>query len=206
MGNKIIVFGGTGDVGQIIVSKLINKGKTVFVLTRQDKKSKDNLIYVRGSVLDEIIIEQIIKPTDEIIVALGFNNSSHDTMSRGTANIISTMKKKGTRRLICLSAQGAGDSWNDMPEDFKKMVLVDDILSASFKDHGIQEDIIKQSNLDWTIVKPSEIVDDEETGTYTINQFTSESIFQISNRDVAQFIATELAERKYIRQEVVITN
>lgn len=206
MKNKIIVFGGTGDVGQSIVNKLIENGESVIVLTRQEKLSTNELTYVRGDVLDEKVVEQIISPDGKVIIALGFNSSAFDTMSRGTANIISAMKQKKAKRLVCLSAHGAGDSWDYMPQQFKKTVLANKILDASFKDHSIQEDFVKQSGLEWTIVRPTEIIRGKETGTYTVNHPTGESKFQISNPDVAQFMVTELTENKYIKQTVMITN
>ncbi|MGC4129718.1 MAG: SDR family oxidoreductase [Bergeyella sp.] len=206
MKERIIVFGGTGDVGRLIVDKLINNKETVYVLTRQEKLSVDNLHYIVGNVLDKKIIEQTIQQGDKIVIALGFNNSDFDTMSKGTANIIEAMKKKGAKRLICLSAQGAGDSWEYMPEDFKQMVLNDEILNASFKDHSIQEKFVTQTDLNWTIVRPTEIIADKENGTFTVNKPTEKSKFQISNLDVAQFIVTELTEEKYLKQVVMITD
>ncbi len=206
MKGKIIVFGGTGDVGQLVVKKLLNGNHSVVVLTRQEKSSSDNLDFVIGDVLDDTLVGKIINPDDSVIITLGFNNSSQDTMSRGTANIISAMNKKGVKRLVCLSAQGAGDSWDYMPDDFKKMVSADKILSASFKDHSIQEEIVKQSNLDWTIVRPTEIISGKESGTFTINRPSDNSKFQISNSDVAQFIVTALEEGKYVRQVAMITD
>lgn len=206
MKNKIIVFGGTGDVGQIIVQKLLDKEQTVCVLTRQKKDSNDRLFYKVGNVLDFNTVEKLIEQDDRVIISLGFNNSSFDTMSKGTANIISAMNKKGAKRLVCLSAQGAGDSWDYMPEEFKKMVLSNDILSASFKDHSIQENLVKQSDLDWTIVRPTEIISDNENRTYTVNKPNEMSRFQISNFDVAQFIVTELTENRYVKQVVMITD
>lgn len=203
---KIIVFGGTGDVGKIIVKKLLNKGQNVCVLTRQKKEDAENLNYVVGNVLDIDIVETIINQDDKVIVSLGFNNSTFDTMSKGTANIISAMYKKGAKRLVCLSAQGAGDSWEYMPEEFKQMVLNDEKLNASFKDHSVQEDLIKMSNLDWTIIRPTEIIEEKESGTFTVNRPNENSRFQISNFDVAQFIVTELTEEKYNRQVAMITD
>ena len=148
MQNKVIVFGGTGDVGQIIVQKLIAQNYEVSVLTRQAKKSTENLRYIVGNVLEPVVVDASIEKNDRVIVALGFNDSDQDTMSRGTANVISAMKNKGAKRLVCLSAQGVGDSWHYMPDEFKEMVLDNAILKASFLDHGVQEDILKKSNLE----------------------------------------------------------
>jgi len=206
MENKIIVFGGTGDVGQVIVQKLLDKDQNVYVLTRQSMESKANLSYEVGNVLDAQTIEQIIGQDDKIIISLGFNNSSLDTMSKGTGNIISAMKKNGTKRLICLSAQGAGDSWNYMPDQFKRMVLNDTILKTSFHDHGIQEELVKKSNLEWTIVRPTEITSEPEKATFTKNGPAENSAFKISKFDVAQFIVDELNEDNFTGQVVMITD
>lgn len=197
--NEVVVFGGTGDVGRIIVQKLILTKSLVKVLTRTPKSSEmeNEPEYVIGNVLDDGIVKATIDNDDTVIIALGFNNSSLDTMSKGTQNIVSAMLEKGCNRVICLSAQGAGDSWDHMPDSFKEMVIKDSILSASFKDHTNQENIIEKSGLDWTIVRPTEIVDSPESGNYLINGFSENPSYQISKYDVAQFIVSEIFQHKY---------
>jgi len=203
---SIAIFGGTGDVGKIIVDKLKSINQTVAVLTRQDNKSIEHLHFKTGNVLDYNSVESCINAGDQIVISLGFNNSALDTMSRGTKNILDAMKAKKCSRLICLSAQGAGDSWDYMPDEFKTMVLNDPILKASFHDHGIQEQFVKNSNLEWTIVRPTEITSEEAKGTYTKNAPTEHSTYQISKFDVAQFIVDELNENNFIGQVVMITD
>lgn len=149
---NITVFGGTGDVGQVIVNKLMANNHYIKVLTRQSKESINNVKYITGNVLDQNAVEQAIDSEDLVIISLGFNNSAKDTMSKGTQHIIKAMQAKNCKRLICLSAQGAGDSWDYMPHEFKTMVINDPVLKASFEDHGVQEAIIKATTMDWTIV------------------------------------------------------
>ena len=72
---KTIVFGGTGDVGQIIVNRLIDQRKQVCVLTRQSKDSTDNLTYIVGNVIDSKTVQKCINEGDNVVIALGFNNS-----------------------------------------------------------------------------------------------------------------------------------
>lgn len=90
---KIVVFGGTGDVGRSIVEKLVAGDKQVVVLTRRvDQPSVGNLHYVVGNVLDYSTVEKCMHRNDQIIISLGFNDSALDTMSRGTKNIIEAMQ------------------------------------------------------------------------------------------------------------------
>lgn len=204
---NFVVFGGTGNVGRIVVSEL-SKNNSVKILTRQDVSIFDskNVQLIKGNVLDISAIKGTIDSGDIVIIVLGFNNSASDTMSVGTKNILNAMMKTNSRRVICLSAQGAGDSWDYMPEEFKKMVLSDSILKASFADHTIQEQFIRESSLDWTIVRPTEIVDIPGKGVWTENGFSNSLKFCISKFDVARFIIDESLANKYIRSVVMITN
>jgi putative NADH-flavin reductase len=206
--NNVVVFGGTGDVGRIVVEKLLEQGRIVKILTRNEvlESSHINLHLIKGNVLEASSVEHCIESQDIVIIALGFNNSSLDTMSRGTANIVSAMLEKKCRRLVCISAQGAGDSWEHMPDSFKNMVLNDPILTASFKDHTLQEQTVKNSNLNWTIVRPTEIVDEIESGGYCVNGYRDNLTFQISKYDVAQFIVDETFNDAYVNKVAMITN
>lgn len=203
---RITIFGGTGNLGKIITKKLLDKNQNVCVLSRQQLRSNGHVQYVTGNVLDIEAVKRCINEGDQVVVSLGFNNSDIDTMSRGTSNVVKAMKEKNCKRLICVSAQGAGDSWDYMPSEFKEMVLSDSILKASFTDHSLQEKSVMQPEFEWTIVRLTEIIDIEETKNYSINKITPNSAFKISKYDVAAFIVKELFEKKYSRQVAMITN
>ena len=206
--NNVVVFGGTGEVGQIVVEKLLARDRIVKILTRNEtsKSNHTNLSVIKGNVLEASTVEQCIESHYIVIIALGFNNSGLDTMSKGTANIVTVMLGKKCNRLICLSAQGAGDSWEHMPDTFKTMVSNDPILTASFKDHTLQEQVVKNSNLNWTIVRPTEIVNEIESGGYCVNDYKDNLTFQISKYDVAQFIVDEISNNAYVNKVAMITN
>lgn len=205
---SVAVFGGTGSIGQLVVEKLSKSQTKVKVLTRKmpNAQMAENCEYFVGNVLDLNAVDNVVSKEDVVLITLGFNDSARDTMSRGTANIVNVMKSKGCDRIICLSAQGAGDSWDHMPSDFKEMVSKDEILSASFKDHGIQEDLIKNSDLDWTIVRPTEIVDSSMPGkVFTVNEYRDDLIFQISRQHVAEFICAVIQNNTYSKNVAMIT-
>jgi putative NADH-flavin reductase len=207
--SRVVVFGGTGSVGSIIIQKLLAREFEVKLLSRRKQVdgSRKNITYIIGNVLDLNSVENCISRGDIVVISLGFNDSIINTMSLGTRNIIETMTRKGSTRLICLSAQGTGDSWNHMPDSFKEMVNNDRILRASFKDHGAQENFVTNSNLEWTIVRPTEIIDSDPLGKeYVVNSHQDGLLFQISKNNVAEFIVSEVLESKYVKKVVMITS
>lgn len=205
---SIVVFGGTGSIGQLVVKNLLKGKATVKVLTRNKPSAKnmEGCEYIAGNVLDQVAVDNVISKEDIVVITLGFNNSARDTMSRGTENIIKAMKSKGCTRLVCLSAHGAGDSWDHMPNSFKEMVGGDDVLSASFKDHGIQEQMVMSSGLEWTIVRPTEVIDSPIPGkTFVVNGYRDDLTFQISKHDVADFMCSVIQENTYSTSVAMIT-
>jgi nucleoside-diphosphate-sugar epimerase len=203
---KIVLFGGTGDVGQVVVDKLCSRGESVTVLTRQTIPSADALRYVTGNVLNPDAVAACIEPGDQVIITLGFDESAADVRTRGTKNILDAMKAQGCRRVACVSSHGVGDSWEAMPDAFKQTVASDPRLSAAFHDHDLQEQFVRDSGLDWTIVRPTGIVDTPETGAFSIGFAPERPTSVISKRDVAQFLVDALYDDRLVGRTVLITN
>ena len=76
------------------------------------------------------------------------------------------------------------------------------LLRQPFADHQKQEAYVKQSHLDWTIVRPGAFVEGERTGNYRHgfpgNDKTSQ--LKISRADVADFILKQLGDDFYLHQ------
>ena len=99
-------------------------------------------------------VERSIQGQDAVICALGARDLKA-TMIRteGTVNIIGAMKKGDVRRLFAVSAMGVGESWNDLSMFNKLLFAV--FMKSTRKDHEAQEAAVKESGLDWTIIRPS---------------------------------------------------
>jgi putative NADH-flavin reductase len=111
------------------------------------------------------------------------------------------MESTGVRRLICLSSLGVGDSRSNLPF-FTKYVIVSIFLRHAFADHERQEAIVRQSSLDWTIVRPPHLTDGSRTGSYRHGFAASDRQIagQISRADVADFMLKQLTETLYLHQ------
>lgn len=127
--------------------------------------------------------------------------------SRGTLCAIRAMHATGVRRLICQSTLGAHESWTNL-DFFWKRIMFGALLRPVHKDHEIQEDLVRASGLDWTIVRPSAFGDGPATGAYKEGFGPEERdlALKISLADIAGFIARHLAELRYRGQAVAISN
>jgi len=118
-----------------------------------------------GDVLDPVAVEQAVSGRDAVLCAIGAGAGRTTLREDGTRNIIRAMEKAGVRRLICQSSMGVGDSRANLGF-LTKYVIVPVFLRHAFADHERQEAVVKESTLDWTIVRPPHLKDGLHTGTY----------------------------------------
>jgi putative NADH-flavin reductase len=82
------------------------------------------------------------------------------------------------------------------------------LLKKAFQDHQLQEQYIGNSDLDYTIVRPSALTDGTITNGYKIG-FDGEHKrlnLKISRADVADFMLRQLQTNGYIKKAVSISN
>ena len=72
--------------------------------------------------------------------------------SHATRVLVNAMESRGVKRLICVTGFGAGDSYASI--SFLQLVPFRLVFGRAYDDKSVQERLIKQSSLDWTIVRP----------------------------------------------------
>ncbi|MDJ0899768.1 MAG: SDR family oxidoreductase [Xenococcus sp. MO_188.B8] len=202
---NLLIFGSTGGTGRQVVQQALEQGHTVTAFARDRSKldiQHPNLKVVQGDVMDSTSVEKAVQDQDAVVCVLGAGqNMTSKIRSQGTQQIIQAMEKEGIQRFICQSTLGAGDSWENL-NFFWKYIMFGFLLRKPFADHQLQEDYVKQSHLDWTIVRPGAFVDGEQTGNYRHgfpgNDKTSK--LKISRADVADFILKQLIDDSYLHQ------
>jgi putative NADH-flavin reductase len=115
------------------------------------------------------------------------------------------MTRHGVRRLICVTGIGAGDSKGHGGFLYDRLVNPL-LLKTIYEDKDRQEALIKASQADWTIVRPGFLTNGPLTGKYrVITDLTGITAGRISRADVAHFILAELADKRYLRQTLLLT-
>lgn len=202
---KLVIFGSTGTVGRQVVEQALNQGHWVTAFARNPNRldiRHPHLNRVQGDVMDFQIVKQAIHGQEAVVCVLGSGKKLTGTVrSEGTRQIIRAMEATGVRRLICQSTLGAGDSWGSL-NFYWKYIMFGLILRNVFADHEKQEDYVRQSHLDWTIVRPGAFLDGELTGNYRhgFSGTDKSSQLKISRADIADFILKQLVDNTYLHK------
>lgn len=207
---KIVVFGASRGVGLEVVRQALEAGHIVTAFVRSPEKFtvKDaNLIVVKGDSMDTNAVEKVIAGQDAVISTLGPTRPPVPHMMETSAkNIVAGMKKHGVSRLV--STTGAGVR---QPEDQPKFIdhFIGFLLNLLAKDvvldsaANVKE--IRESDLDWTVVRYPRLMDGEHRGRYQVGYVSKSSGTQLSRADGADFILKELTEIKWLKKLPVVS-
>ncbi|MEV0105916.1 SDR family oxidoreductase [Nocardia sp. NPDC050799] len=206
---RIAVFGATGTVGRHVVEQALARGYEVTALTRDAgriTRTHERLHIVEGDVLDPGAVERAVYGQDAVLVALG-NGRKGVVRAEGTRTVVEAMNRTGVKRLICQSTLGAGDSRANL--DFLwKYIMFGLLLRPAYADHQQQEDYVRASDLEWTIVRPSAFTDGPRTGAYRRGFGADEAglSLKIARADIAEFLLDQITDRTYVHRAPGISN
>ena len=207
----LALFGATGRTGRHLLQQALERGYNVRVLARDPGKlavQSERLVVVRGNLKDAACVEEVITGADAVLSVLGpTSNEPTFEISRGTADIMSTMKRQGVKRLIISAGAGVGDP-GDTPKLFNKLINV--ALKATAR--NVYEDMLKTvdqvrgSGLEWTVVRVPRLTDGPKTGQVRVGMVGQGTGANLSRADMAEFMLKQVNDSRHLRQAPVISN
>jgi putative NADH-flavin reductase len=157
---------------------------------------------MRGDVLDLPSIEQVVVGQDAVLSILGvpYSRKPITVYSQGTANIIQAMKHHGLRRLVCVSS-GATNPHDDPQESFIFRKIIKPIIGRTlYADMARMEALVKESDLDWTIIRAARLFDTSTVTHYQVAQaYIVPGGRKTSRTDLADFMLQQLTADEYVR-------
>lgn len=211
---KIVVFGSTGKTGQLLVKKALQGGHEVTAYLRGESlhKLKHNhfinihharLKLIEGRLDDRDKMREALLGADVCLSALGGESriKQSEQFTSGIATIIELMEELDVKRFIYLSMLGVGESRYFMSR-FVRFVLCDLLLRVPISDHAINEERIKASHLDWTIIRAGCLSDGPKSSIerHGCEQITISDSTDISRANVAQFMLKQITTNEYIKK------
>jgi putative NADH-flavin reductase len=199
----VLVIGASRGIGLETVKAALAAGHRVRALARSAVSVEhERLETLAGDATDPAMLARGVAGVDAVILSLGvsspFSLAPVTLFSRSTRHLVAAMQAAGVRRLIAVTGLGAGDSRGKGSLLYTKLVFPL-ILSRIYEDKDVQEDFIRKSGLDWTIVRPGLLTSGPARGRYRVltepATWTSGSV---SRADVADFLVKQLDDRSLI--------
>ncbi len=207
---KILVLGATGATGRLIVSTAIAKGYEVVALVRSKVKAADlvGAELIEGDARDSAALTRAIAGCDAVVSSLGTAMSSFKEvtlLSTATRALVGVMEQQNIRRLVGITGLGAGDSRGHGGFFFDRLLLPL-MLRKVYDDKNRQEDAIRASKLDWTIVRPMVLNDKQARGSIkALTDLSGVHGGTIARADVAEFVVQQLGVDAWLRKAPLIT-
>jgi putative NADH-flavin reductase len=201
----IALFGATGGTGRQVLAQALAQGHNVSALVRDPSKltERTGLTLVTGDVLDQAATTRCIQGTEAVICVLGSHGSRDPVEAAGTRTILEGMRQAGVRRLIAVTSLGVGDSREQINWAFR--LIMDLTLKPIMTAKEEQERLIKDSGLDWTIIRPGGLTDGPRTGAYRYGRDRSIKGGRISRADVADFVLRQLTDTTFVHQTPAVS-
>jgi uncharacterized protein YbjT (DUF2867 family) len=189
--STVAIAGGHGKIALILGRLLDERGDTVRGLIRNPDQEDD----LRAAGIEPVLcdlegdgdVAAAIRGADAVVFAAGAGPGSGDarksTMDRGgVVKLVDAAKAEGVSRYLIVSSMGADKAPEAGAEGFGAY------LQAKFE----ADEAVRASGLDYTVVRPGGLTDDEGTGLVTIAESTGRG--QIPRADVAAVFVACLDE------------
>lgn len=199
---KILILGANGGIGRQCVEQALQAGHTVTALVRNPANlslSHPKLSTVKGDILKPGTFEKYFSGQDAIISALGVSggllgDKPTTLYSQGAVNTLQAMQKYGIERAFFISAS-ALDISPVLPfyVRFAAKYILQKLLKHMYADQRLMEQAVKDSSINYTIVRPPQLINKPVTGHYrvAVNHFLKNAL-KISRADVAHFILNHI--------------
>jgi putative NADH-flavin reductase len=209
---RVLIIGASKGVGLETTRQALKAGYHVRALARSAVETAlqdPSLEKVRGDALKTEDVATSLIGVDAVILTLGVGLGDMFRQVRlfsdATRVLIAAMRAQGVKRLICLTGFGAGDSHASI--SILQRLPFELVFGRAYEDKSLQESLIKESGLDWTIVRPGVLTNGRRTGRYKILSNASQWRNGIISRsDVAEFLVRQIADRAYVHQAPVLVN
>jgi putative NADH-flavin reductase len=207
---KLLVIGANRGIGRRLVELALDEGHTVTALVRNPEQlpvSHDRLSVINGDIRDREAVNRAVEDQDAVCITIGINPTRKPVtvFSEGAKTVIEALAHSDANQLICVTGIGAGDSKNH-GGFFYDRIFNPLLLKTIYEDKERQEALVRNSNLEWVIVRPGFLTNGPLTGTYRVLiDLAGVTAGKISRADVAHFILNEIKEKAYLSKTPLLT-
>ena len=207
---NITIIGASAGIGLETVKRGLNRKHSITTLSRSEIKIEENksLTMIIGDATNKTDLLNSIQHAEAILVTLGTSqNMKATTLFSDFAKLMVEIQRENKIEVpfIFVTGFGAGESKNYVPWLVKMFLKY--MLKDVYADKTQMEEIITESNLHWTVVRPGRLLDKELTEKYRVENklFKGINIGGINRADVADFLIKQAENQTELKKYIGIS-
>jgi len=221
---KLTIVAATGGIGRQVFEQAVAAGHDVTAVVRNPEKLRGapaRIVAADLSAADPATLRSAVEGADAVLSGLGPTSTAEaGVAAQGTRAIVDAMTATGATRIVVVSAAPIGTvaspgrpdpPKHDPGDGFVMRHALNPLVKAALRKHyadlALMEDILRDSGLAWTVIRPPRLTDKPLTGTYRIayGRNLRRGVL-VSRADVAHLMLRVLDQPQTVKQVLGIAN
>jgi putative NADH-flavin reductase len=210
---RIVVFGANGGTGRLLTQQAVEAGHTVVAVTRNPSDfpvQHERLTVAEADAYDRASVAGVMEGADAVLSTLGvpFTRKPITIYSEGIANIVAAMEQHGVKRVVAVTS-AATDPRPHADGGFLVNRVMQPLVTATigkstYVDMRRMEALLRASNLDWTVLRPSGLFDSTSVSDYRLDEDHADGVFT-SRTDLAASLLAQVESTQWRHKFVAVT-
>jgi len=210
---RISVFGANGGTGRVLVRQAVDAGHEVVAVTRRPDEfpfTHPRLIIAKADVHGSQAVYRAVEGSEAVLSSLGVPFTSKPIMvySEGVSAIIAAMSRLGVKRIAVVSSTTV-EPHHHAEGGFILNRIMQPMVSATigkttYADMRAMEDILRRSDLDWTVVRSAGLFEAGHVSFYQVSDGQLDGVFT-SREDLADCLLAQVSDSRFVRKTIEVT-
>lgn len=216
--STLLVLGGSGRTGIHVLEHAIGRGHQVRALVRNPAafEAPAGVQLITGTPAEVDDIRRAAEGADAVVSVLNNSRASDNPWAKPVSPphfltdaaraTLTVMGEQGIRRIVATSSQGVAEDWRHISPLMRGLVTISNI-KAGFRDHDGVDELMRASDVDWTLARAVALTDKAATGPLRAAERGTEKPAAFVNRgDLAAFLLDAVEEGTWIRRTPLVWN
>lgn len=210
---RISIFGANGGTGRVLVRQALDAGHEVVAVTRRPGEfpfTHPRLVIAGADVRDIRAVCSALEGSGAVLSSLGvpFTRKPVTVYSEGVSVITAAMSLLGVKRIVVVSST-AVEPHRHAEGGFMLNRVMQPLVSrtigkTTYADMRVMEDILRRSDLDWTVVRPAGLFEAGRVSSYQVSDGPLDGVFT-SREDLAACLLAQGSDPRFARKTIEVT-
>jgi uncharacterized protein YbjT (DUF2867 family) len=156
---RIAVLGASGRTGRLVVEQAVERGHQPRPVVRRPEAAVDESWAIADG-RDVAALTAALSGCDAVAFTIGpTGHSDPRVVTECLAATLQAMSASGVTRIAVVTADGPFADSGDPLSRFVAKPILNLLLYESFEDFRAAEDLLRASDVDWTVIRPSRLTD-----------------------------------------------